>query len=487
MNKACLISAWIGLSSVLCGMEPVSAAAENELERVMLLSSDDVVHGVILETPAGFQLRRRGGMVTYPTSQVLHVGRDLAEIYEFKKTRFPDHDQFEHAKLAQWCLEKGMKTEAILELERVVEIDPSNQRAIERLRLLKRPAATVMQPARSSDSTKSMPVVFDAGAYVNTFRAGYGTDMVDQFSTQLDPILLNKCIVCHANNKYSGKFQLFKRETGPQDRKMRARNLQSVVRAIDNNDPGQSPILYYAINRHGHGQVPPLGGPNDPLYQALRDWVWKVADAHNRDVTNTAEGWAGTNSGRRANDAAVNVGRFDRPVRPVATPGDLPPGRSGFTPLADDSPEPRRETMVPQRAPTASQPPDDARNVAPVLSPTQPEYRRSGQQIVDPYDPSAFNAGQSPPADASLPKNGAADSVVTDQQPLMQQSSSTRKAATEQFGSGRQDAQATLTDDQTLSDQRLGEQEARSKVSDIENKAMGPLRRLSKSIFSRQR
>lgn len=371
-------------------------------ERYLLKNDDHVIFGLLEKTDTGFALKRSGGTIFYPESQVSFVGDTLAELYQFKVQRVPSNDVPEHMKICRWCIANGLENEARAELESVLSLNPSDAEATRRLRLLSRKVEPKDEPG---EPRKYRPLPADPKDIIEAAIRGHGKETFEQF-VAIEKVLLNKCARCHSSTRYHGTFRMYRRAAGqPTDQPHTAKNLQSCLSSIDKQETHRSPLLYMSVTAHGPLSVAPFGGINDPSYKQLRDWVYRVVDTWASDDTlvkttskkekavkkhekqSTAnESIVATKEPKPALDEfgggrgiAGSDKRMQRPEMPTRAPGDAPVPRSALRGLADDAPEPIVESK--RHRPKSTEP--------------------AGSKIYDPFDPSAFNQSAPPPkADA---------------------------------------------------------------------------------------
>jgi hypothetical protein len=367
-----LAAAFVFCAAAL-GKQPPGQTSEIEpTEQFLLLANDRVLVGTIVEQPDGYLLRRSGGTIVIPKTNAVLLADSLLALYEFKRQQMPDHDVDEHWKLCQWCCTNRLYEQAEYEAKRVLELDPRHVGASRRLRSLRKPASA--EDSRESDRSAtyiSQSTAPDPSAVVGTFIRAHGQATFDLFTT-IERRLINSCASCHTAKRYKGTFRLYRRDDNePNDQRFTARNLQSVLDAIDLQRPDQSPILRLSIQAHGPARLPPYGGPNDPAYRELFTFVSRVYDGHKKDSI------IADDAGKEPRPEAIAQSRSRRPEtkpqRRIAPefddrPGDdvSPIGRSGAA--ADDSPDPDGANWAGRRS--------------------RPGH---SQAAKDPFDPQEFN------------------------------------------------------------------------------------------------
>ena len=194
-----------------------------------------------------------------------------AYLHRKNATRFGDAD--EHLRLAQWCLDRSLVAEAETQLEAAVGLQPHHPRVplIERqLRLTTTPRSTAKsisateQPARSADQLDGLV-------------RGMPQGVVETFTKTIQPVLVNSCSAraCHGSAAENG-FRLWRYPRGQQvPQRVTLRNLDAVLRWVDQREPGSSRLLRAAAESHGSGRSSSAlrGAP----YQHLATWVEQIA------------------------------------------------------------------------------------------------------------------------------------------------------------------------------------------------------------------
>lgn len=362
-----------------------AASGEAPRERYALKTDDTIVAGFIEDAGETFSVRRAGSRMYIPKHQVQYIGDSLPDLYRYRAHRIPIKDLALRAELGQWCFDRGLVDFAYAEASLVLSQDPTNAAAL-RLRKLCMPKVDPAGPEGESPYKavgQRKAVRPEPRQVVNQFKRAYGEDLFKNY-IEMQNLLIVSCGKgsCHGP-RHEGPFKFYRRLDGsPGDIKLTARNMMSMLNAIDYREPLKSPVLYKALQRHGATTLPPLGGVQDPTYVKLQEWVLGVArrwagneiELDPRRVPldggdDPKEDFAG---GRPENQPQeIIVRRTGRPEVPVLQPGnDIAKIRSG-PPLADDAPPPKSARKEPSG-----------------------EKSESPPSSADPYSPDGFNRGQ---------------------------------------------------------------------------------------------
>lgn len=405
----------IDLSGVL-GEHPAETEGETiggPSERYLLLDNDRIMFGQVEKVSGGYAILRNGGRIEIPNPRIRAVGSSKRELYEFKVSQVPAHDVNEHLKIHKWCLSYGLEAEAQAELENMLKLDPENKDVEHRLRNLQAKsnlvnAAVTGQRRPVATRRPSLP---PPEKVIDTFIRGHGSDSFLKYNS-IERMLISRCSNggCHGSPRHASTFRLFG-ESGKKGPLTTARNLQTVLDAIDLKHPEQSVLLYKAITAHGGEQIAALGGINDPDYRELRDWVFSVAENWSIDVeavgglqpTLTATGDNPFGADRRGMVSQTDP-RYLRPEKPPQLPGSVAMDHS-FPVMADDAPPaPPREMPATtiygrsNRRPAATPEPVPQGEGSGFGSTRAPEAAAAPNGTAmppagaeDPFDPAAFN------------------------------------------------------------------------------------------------
>ncbi len=337
-----------------------SADAAGSREQCLLLTSGQVIKGIVTKEGTDYVVEQHIGTIRFPKKRVEGAFASLGEAYKYRLAQLPDGDFDEHMKLALWCLNLNMKPEATEQLAKVVALCPNHQQARAMLRSMQQtemlaaqrrrdpdvkqtaagevpdgqpgtlPAA-VLQRAQRERMISTLPEIFDLPVPLAVRRA-------NEFYSLVHPVLQAHCARCH-DEHHNGAFQLvpIKNRADRTPDALRA-NLDATLRLIDPNNPSKSELLASTLRAHGHGPHPrPIfPGSNDRYYQILASWARNLRsnqakqepalNGRDRPAITEEEIFAaehertgGDPAGRREPEAGANV-----PPSPVATPMNTP-------------------------------------------------------------------------------------------------------------------------------------------------------------------
>jgi hypothetical protein len=177
-----------------------------------------------------------------------------------------------HIKLAEWCRDAGLVSEALDEAGAAATLGPPDaylakliheleaKRAEERTVRIVRPPTTV--------AVTSTPKIVEKPAVDPTVEKAFGQ--------KVQPILANACLSCHCDPRKPSAFVLSRIPEGESNGPAAWRNLAATRAQVRGDAPEQSPLLTYATRPHG-GQSQPALTVRHPAYQHLTAWATAVA------------------------------------------------------------------------------------------------------------------------------------------------------------------------------------------------------------------
>jgi hypothetical protein len=365
-------------SGRLCAQESaqkVETAQQAGAPSLLVLQNGRVVDGRISQCSAGYMVELQNGNMVVPKDLVQFEAADLSEAHAKLKQRVFEKTPETQLNLARWCLANHMLGEAKDEVRAAIELQPDNNEAItmlERIEVLQRqnalPTGEVQsKPEQTPDGFKPSGPVSLAGLTPETVR---------EFSSRIQPILLNKCgnASCHGSVS-SNKFPLAHPRGGNGNRRRVIEdNFASVLGQIDIDKPKESPLLVVPEGRHGrNGRVIFAGAHDEALHETLKAWVTQVVaeKTGKSDPSMTEHSRRGSkNLQSKSNGANVKRTVFvDVPQKPFS---NAPP-KSIAAALAPHQPK-----QVPAQNESRSR---------------DGNSKKAKEAVVshDPFDPAAFN------------------------------------------------------------------------------------------------
>jgi len=303
--------------------------------KVLLLDNEKTLEGDIELVGSQYRVRRTIGETYIPATRVLTLAPSLEEAFRFLQRRSNLRDADERIKLADWARQHGLRDFALTEVRAAVALRPDHPPTQRLLQILNESGST-RQPTTSIGTEPEMPMpTLDLSAEAMT-----------QFTTKVQPILMNACAHCHATGK-GGGFKLTRTfEPTSVSRRTLVSNAAAVLAQINLDQPRSSALLSKAVSSHGDMTLAPFQSRQAAAFRTLEEWVQLAAVGHVREP-----------------------GTAPMPM-PLPTSGEgFASGRTPEVPLA--SPEIRAVPTMP--------------------TPTAPTAPLKPPATSDPFDPEGFN------------------------------------------------------------------------------------------------
>jgi hypothetical protein len=233
--------------------------------KVLLLKTGHAMEGDIELLGTQFCIHRGKSEVWIAHDKTVRLCADWDDAYAYALTQIKLDDANDRMKLARWCHMQRLPQKALEQARTALELQPHNSDARQMVTLLERvlketpakPATPVpAAPARAVEPAPTVDVSFASQV---------------AFSTKVQPILMNRCAICHAIAE-GGKFRLERVSESGQGASAQ-RNLAAVLRYIDLHHPAISPLLVKAITPHGDAQSPPIKDRTAKPMQTMQQWV----------------------------------------------------------------------------------------------------------------------------------------------------------------------------------------------------------------------
>jgi hypothetical protein len=238
--------------------------------KVLVLDNDQVLEGEIVREGDRYCIRRQFGETWVPVARARMLCDSLDELYRSMRSRTNLRDPDERLRLARWCYHRGLREQALEEVEAILQSRPQSAEAQRLQKSLLNPPAEPSPPApppREEEPAEAPP----------SFAVTLET--LALFSSKVQPILMNKCANCHAAGR-GGSFKLARIfSDSASNRRATQANIAAVMGYINRDQWASSAFLIKSISIHGGPSQPPLQNRQTPTYQALEAWVQQmVAD-----------------------------------------------------------------------------------------------------------------------------------------------------------------------------------------------------------------
>ena len=276
--------------------EPTLASVERP-QKVIVLETGRVILGDIIDRPGGYLVKERFGSAVIPYSKVRLTAADLPDAYRKLKEMIKEPTASTHLALAKWCRDNRLYGSAKFEIKQALLLEPERKDARQFLRELEDelehgPSASrgdiVMTRGSIEKATEAAypgqpwkARLDDAKDTVQKQQpestAGLTPELVKSFVREVQPIMLNKCgnVRCHGQAA-TNEFRLTPAHRGRSGFSLfTERNISSVLREIDPQQPSSSRLLTNAFERRHGGTNKPIffGRSADQHRGAIQRWV----------------------------------------------------------------------------------------------------------------------------------------------------------------------------------------------------------------------
>ncbi len=200
----------------------------------------------------------------------------LDQAYQLKKRALPiASTATDHLQLGDWCLQYGLMSAAAEQLMAVMQIDPKNPRIDQFEKRLKLAAHRPLEP--SEQTASSTPEV--SQSELDGLVRGLPDGVVEQFTSSIQPLLLNRCSTggCHGPGSESDYRLVRPSWSRTIPRRFTQRNLYASLSFVDRQQPSQSELLVQSISAHGGSATPVIGDRDGEQLQQLAAWVHRVS------------------------------------------------------------------------------------------------------------------------------------------------------------------------------------------------------------------
>src|SRR5262249_10141508 len=132
LGALALVPAWINLRAD----EPAPSSVTGH---VLILDSERTVEGDIEREGDYYHVKRSFGETIWPAAKVVRLCADLPEAYAYLRSQANLDDPDERLRLAQWCHLRGLREQALKDVQAAAELRPGNAKTQRLLEHLQRP------------------------------------------------------------------------------------------------------------------------------------------------------------------------------------------------------------------------------------------------------------------------------------------------------------------------------------------------------------
>ncbi len=382
---------------VLYQLGPIATYGQSlgEPMGALLLKNDRVLLGRVERQGDIFLVRiADSSQVSIPKEQAQYLGRDINDLYAYKRQTMVNPNPGDHFKLTRWCMSNNLLDKAVFHYQVVAKDDGTHpkvkQLAVElKSHLLAVPEFRAylglpVHENRVGLARSAVPTNVGTSGAENVVTASHPLEnpphplVVKRFGDRVQPILINRCsqAACHG-----GQSNNALRLIEPSSRlyaQTSASNLESVLALARADDDDVVPLIAFATQAHGLQRQPGIAVTETQLVAELQTWVELV---HNPVVSAVAS--APTPGLRPMASGLVPVGRDTEQLKMVPR-GD--PNVANIPFPQGSAPPTIAELDALERQFNQTQPSNGASLNAPSSS-TPPQVTPSR----DPFDPTEFN------------------------------------------------------------------------------------------------
>ena len=266
--KTAIISLVGGLAAATLLAAGPTAPTPTETGKVLVLENGALMEGDIARIGDRYRIACSGGERWVPAAGVVRLVQDRHQAYLVMASRANLRDADERLRLANWCLGRGMRKEALVEARAAVKLRPRFAEA-------QRMAVGLEQALRNAPDSpggvvqaQATEVVPEPGAVPPEFNS----ESFALFVTKVQPILMNTCASCHASDK-GGGFKLVRVFDVGANRRATQHNLSVALAQLSRERVLGSPLLAKAISAHGNLNQPPIKNRQAAAYRLLETWA----------------------------------------------------------------------------------------------------------------------------------------------------------------------------------------------------------------------
>jgi len=275
---------------------------------VLVLLKGRVIRGHIRARGDGYDIQQPSGRMFVGSSQIWVMAKDLTEAHRKIKDSIQLITPDVNIWLAKWCSRQQMWGTARQELLDALHQDPHRDEARRLLAQVELAQKNAASPTGRRKSTAVDDVVRTGVAMPRRALGGLPKPVAQDFTRQIQPLLVNACAGCHkANSEHAFVLVSTKRGSTPA---IAEQNLAAILNQLTTTDVSRSPLLQKAFTAHGGLNVAPLRG--------------RMAESHQRKLTSWSA-LAISHVGRRSSGHQSQIAARTRRLRQQPTAETLRP------------------------------------------------------------------------------------------------------------------------------------------------------------------
>jgi len=270
----------LGMAWGIClGLAALSWADPPAEVDYLVLKNGSVLTGRVVPDGSTYILRSltSSGESRYAASMVSKLCHSATETYTQLKKSTVDGDASEHCRLARFCIENNLISQAKIEIDAALAAD---RRSTEAQALKRQLMQKLFKPSEKPAEVPALPgatVLPIAAASLDDWPVLQNAAYFHDYTTRIQPMLLAGCGTgaCHGNAEGKRAFAIKRGIVGVPLSPLHSRsNLERTLALIDRENPETSELLKRAAQPHGNVKTWPV---TIEQQQAWRQWALVIA------------------------------------------------------------------------------------------------------------------------------------------------------------------------------------------------------------------
>jgi len=250
----------------------VAVPPAERLEYV-LLANGQTLHAVCQQEGDQHVLKLSSGvLMRIPSTMIAYRGETLDQLYFYRQAGVEPGNISSTLKLVDWCIRSGLLERAQQQLDQAIKLSPSDRR-ISNLQRRLATRSTANSTAHVAVAA-APPVAVVTSQQVSQRLATVPAETIQQFSSTIQPILLNRCGSngCHGPAANSAFTLIRTSSRRPIPQRLTQRNLFNVLEQLNSKDVNASHLLTAPDSPHGPVAAGVLVSRDNRQLQQLRAW-----------------------------------------------------------------------------------------------------------------------------------------------------------------------------------------------------------------------
>lgn len=366
-------------------------AAWGEVSRSFaLLQNGNVLEGEIRLIDGQYRVTNEGSEIRLRPASVAHIAESKLSLYDWQRSIRSALTAEDHLGLCEWCARQQLWPQAAKELLDARAQEPNHPKiALVERRLQQAWQRSQAKPVPNAERDAAAKRMADEAreAAQRRLLATLPEGALEEFTRRIQPILVNNCSNGGCHQTSDCPFPIDRALLhGLADRRSTIKNLQSVLAAIDQNNPAASLLLSASSGPHAQNPMGILTGRRRELYDRVAEWVARFGPEYRPQHPPAVAGSTGRYAVQQAGFLSPIGGGFRQPVgsqQPMHAYFEQPLPEAG---LQRSLPEPARRAANPEIADPAID-----EDYEPLTEPPKRLKAKTAVEPRDEFDPEIFN------------------------------------------------------------------------------------------------